>query len=188
MEQNADQPQKRSRGRPRKSETIKERTVSVYLPDKLMLTEWKRVASEKGIPLSRFIVQGIEESLKENGDGERYTRRDIIERNQELERENGALRKEVEIKTKAFEALDRELQNLRDQPWLNPSVDASSKFNQELIKLLRSKRRIYFDDLLPSLGVKPTEIDSVKAINNQIGVLIGYGIIIQDLKGWRWIE
>ena len=188
MKNNTDHPKKRSRGRPRKSETIKERTVSVYLPDMFMLNEWKRVAAEHKMPLSRFIIQRIEESLKENGDGERYTRRDIIERNQELERENGALRKEVEMKTKAFEALDRELQNLRDQPWLNPSANTISKFNQELIKLLRSKKRIYFDDLLPSLGVKPTEIESVKAINNQIGVLIGYGLIIQDLKGWRWIE
>ena len=188
MEQNTDRSNKRSPGRPRKSETIKERTVNVYVPDKYMLNEWKKVASEHKMSLSRFIIERIEESLKQQGDGERYTRRDLIERNQQLERENGALRKELELKTKVYEALDRENKNLRSQPWLNPSGQENLQFNRELITLFRTRKRVLFDDLLPALGIKPTEMDSVKAINNQLSVLTGYSLITQDLKGWRWID
>ncbi len=188
MNKNAPEPQKRSLGRPRKSETIKERTVSVYLPDKLMLNEWKKVATDHQLSLSRFIIERIEESLKQNGDGERYTRRDLIERNQQLEQENGGLRKELELKTKVYEALDRENKNLRSQPWLNPSVEGNLQFSKELISLFKNRKRVLYDDLLPALGIKPTEIDSVKAVNNQLVVLTGYGLITQDLKGWRWAD
>jgi len=188
MNENDDEPKKRSRGRPRKSETIKERTVSVYLPDKDMLNEWKKVAADHELSLSRFIIERIEESFKQNGDGERYTRRDLIERNQQLERENGGLRKELELKTKVYEALDRENKNLRNQPWLNPSAHENLQFSKELIALFRERKRVFFDDLLPALGIKPTEVDSVKAVNNQLAVLAGYGLITQDLKGWRWVE
>jgi len=188
MNKNDDSPKKRSPGRPRKSETIKERTVSVYLPDMYMLHEWKKVAADNKRSLSRFIIERIEESFKQNGDGERYTRRDLIERNQQLERENGSLKKELELKTKVYEALDRENKNLRNQPWLNPSDQKNLKFSKDLIALFRNKKRVFFDDLLPALGIKPTEIDSVKAINNQITMLTGYGLISQDLKGWRWID
>ena len=188
MQKTTDLPKKRSPGRPRKSETIKERTVSVYLPDKYMLNEWKKVAAEHKKSLSRFIIERIEESMKEQGDGDRYTRRDLIERNQLLERENGALRKEVELKTKVYEALDRELKEIRKNEWLNPSDQRFLQVSRDLVILFRTKKRVLYNDLLPALEIKPTEMDSVKAVNNQIAVLTGYGLIEQDLKGWRWIE
>ena len=188
MNKNADEPKKRSPGRPRKSETIKERTVSVYLPDKYMLTEWKKVAKEHDRSLSRFIIERIEESFKENGDGERYTRRDLIERNQQLERENGSLRKELELKTKVYEALDRELKAMRNDQWLNPTQEGRYKFSRELIILFRSRKKVSFDELLPALAIIPTDVDSIKAITNQIEVLTQFGLIKQDLKGWRWID
>jgi hypothetical protein len=180
--------QKRSPGRPRKSENIKERTVSVYLPDKYMLNEWKKVAAEHEMSLSRFIIERVEGSLKENGDGDRYTRRDLIERNQQLERENGSLRKELELKTKVYEALDRELKEIRKNEWVAPSNQRLLKLSTDLVILFKTKKRILYDELLPALEIIPTDLDSVKAVNNQIDVLAAYGLVKQDLKGWRWIE
>jgi len=152
-----------------------------------MLKEWQKVAAEHKMSLSRFIIERVEETLKEHGDGERYTRRDIIGRNQKLERENGALRKELELKTKVYEALDQENKNLRNQPWLDPVHQGKRQFGRELITLLNQRKRITFNELLPALGIKPTEMESMKAINNQITILIGYGLIQQDLKGWKWL-
>ncbi len=188
MDKNADDSKKRTRGRPRKSETIKERTVSVYLPDLYMLNEWRKVASEHEMSLSRFIIERIEESLREQGDGERYTRRDLVERNQQLERENGALLKELEMKTKVSDALERENKNLRSQPWLNPDKNERLDFNREIIAMFRSKKRVYFDDFFPALGIKPTDFNLIKAATNQLTILTGYGLITQDLKGWKWVE
>ena len=187
MKENTHDQKKRSPGRPRKSETIKERTVNVYLPEKFMLQEWKKVAAEHKMSLSRFIIERVEDTLKEQGDGERYTRRDLIERNQKLERENGALRKELELKTKVYEALDQENKSLRNQPWLDPAHQGKRHFGRELINLLHQRKRITFNELLPALGIIPTDMESMKAINNQLNVLTGYGLIQQDLKGWKWL-
>jgi hypothetical protein len=187
MDNNTHEPKKRSPGRPRKSETIKERTVNVYLPEKYMLKEWQKVAAEHKKSLSGFIIERVEDSLREQGEGERYTRVDLILRNQKLERENGALRKELELKTKVYEAIDRENKNLRNQPWLDPSDEGKRKFSRELITLFRTRKKVTFDELLPALEIKPTEMESVKAINTQLSALTGYGIIQQDLKGWKWL-
>ena len=187
MDQNTQEPQKRSRGRSRKSETIKERTVNVYLPDMYLLKEWKKVAAEHKMSLSRFIIERVEDSLKEQGEGDRYTRRDLIERNQKLERENGSLRKELELKTKVYEALDQENKSLRNQPWLDPSHQGFRQFGRQLITLIHQRKRIAFDELLPALGIKPMEMESMKAINHQLTVLTEYGLIQQDLKGWKWL-
>jgi hypothetical protein len=187
MNKNTPEPKKRSLGRPRKSETIKERTVNVYLPEKYMLKEWQQVAAEHKMSLSRFIIERVEDTLKEQGDGERYTRRDLIERNQTLERENGALRKELELKTKVIEALDQENKSLRNQSWLDPKLEGKRRFGRELIQLFHQRKKVTFDELLPALGVKPTEMESMKAINNQLTILTEYGLIQQDLKGWKWL-
>lgn len=187
MTENTPVEKKRSPGRPRKSETIKERTVNVYLPEKYMLKEWKQVAAEHKMSLSRFIIERVEDTFKERGDGERYTRLDLIERNQMLERENGALRKELELKTKVYKALDQENKSLRNKPWLDPDHHGKRHFGRELITLLNRRKRITFNELLPALGIIPTEMESMKAINNQLTILTGYGLIQQDLKGWKWL-
>jgi len=187
MKENTKEQKKRSPGRPRKSETIKERTVNVYLPEKYMLKEWQKVAAEHKKSLSGFIIERVEESLREQGEGERYTRRDLILRNQKLERENGALRKELELKTKVYEAIDQENKSLRNQPWLDPAHQGYRHFGRELITLLHQRKRISFNELLPALGINPTEMESMKAINNQLTALTEYGLIQQDLKGWKWL-
>ncbi len=153
----------------------------------VIFKEWKALAKESGQSMSKFVIERVEEVLRKNGEGARYSRKDLIDRSLELERVNKELRKELGIKTKAYEALERELQTLRVQPFLNPVAEGFRQLNKNLVDLFRTRKRVSYDELLPAMGIRPTEIDMVKGINNQIEVLTQYGLIKPDIRGWRWI-
>ena len=175
-------------GRPKKAVSINARTMNVYMPTLEMKDEWKAVAQTNNQSISKFIIERVEDSMRQNGEGPRHTRKELIDRNHDLERENEMLRKDLEIKSMAFNALDRELKVLRSQPFLNPIEESHRQLSQNLIGLIRNKKRVNYDDLLPMLKIKPTEQELVKAINHQIELLTHFGIIKSDLKGWKWIE
>ena len=183
-----DKQKNRGVGRPKKATSYIQRSVKVVLPDMVMLNEWKEMAKGSNLSLSKFVIERVEDSLRQNGDGDRYSRKDLIERNMELEQMVQELQRDLSIKTKAFEALEHELQILRVKPFLGPVMDGERELGQQLIELFRSRKRVSYDELLPLLGVKPMDIELVKGINNQIEALTKYGLITQDLKGWRWVE
>ena len=64
--------------------------------------EWKRLARESGQSLSSWAQERIEDSMQKNGMGERYSRRDLMERNSELEKENWSLKRELEVQVRAL--------------------------------------------------------------------------------------
>jgi len=180
--------QHRGVGRPRKSSTIKQRTLHVYLPDMEMVKEWKSLAKEHDQSISKFVIERVEDSLQLNGEGSRHTRKELIDRLFELESEIRVLKSEHEMKSRAYSALENELQILRVQPFLTPMAESMRQINIGLIDLFRTRDRINYDEILPALGIKPTDSELVKGINNQIETLVHYGLVKSDLKGWRWIE
>ena len=175
-------------GRPRKTSTIRERTLSIYLPNMQMVTEWKSLAKEHGQSISKFVIERVEETLRMNGEGPRHTRKELIDRTFDLEKEMKQLQEQHDMKSRAYNALEQELQMLRIQPFINPVAQSMRQINSELIQLFKNKKRVTYEELLPALSIKPTDIDLVKGINNQIEVLTQYGLVKPDLKGWRWIE
>ena len=175
-------------GRPKKPTSVNKRSTNIYFPTLEMKEEWKAVAKAKNQSISKFIIDRVEESLRLNGDGPRYTRKDLIDRNMQLERENEILRKDLEIKGLAFKVLDQELKILRSQPFLNPIDESHRQLNQDLISLLRDRKRVKYDEILPLLHIRPTDQMSVKNLNHQIELLVHFGIIRSNFKGWTWIE
>lgn len=175
-------------GRPKKPTSVNQRTTNVYFPTIEMKEEWKAVARANNQSISKFIIERVEESLRLNGEGPRYTRKDLIDRNTQLEKENEMLRKDLEIKDLAYKVLDQELKVLRSQPFLTPIEAGHRQLSQEFINLLRERKRIKYDELLPLLHIKPTDQNLVKTINQQIELLTHFGLIKSDLKGWKWIE
>lgn len=59
------------RGRPNqgKTQTIRERTVDVYLPTSELVEQWKKAANEAGMSLSKYVVEVVERHRAENPKG-----------------------------------------------------------------------------------------------------------------------
>ena len=54
----------RKKGRD-KTETIKQRAIYVYLPSIEMAEEWKKRAEKAGISISKFVIEHVENSLRQ---------------------------------------------------------------------------------------------------------------------------
>ena len=174
-------------GRPRKTATIRKRTIRVYLPTMQMVDEWKSLAKEHHQSISKFVIERVEDVLRRDGEGPRHTRKELLDRTFDLESEMKILRADLHLKSRAYQALELELQMLRIQPYQNPIAQGMKKIHSDLVQMFIKKKRVKYDELLPELGIKPTDIELVQGINNQIEILTTFGLLEPDLAGWRWL-
>ncbi len=169
-----------------KTATIKKRRVEIYLPTVQTLERWKKLASDQHLPLSKFVFEHVEESLKN------YTQTHnqivLLERIKTLEQENKQLHQENRMKTKAIENLEVELQHLRRKAFTQLNYTGIRQYEKELIQLLQTRKQIQNDELLRRLNINPTNIETVKAITRQLDNLEAYGLIKPIPGGWKWIN
>lgn len=169
-----------------KDKELKKRAVYVYLPSVEMAEKWKELAEKAGTPISKFVLEHVEDSLREEG-GEGYPRRaELIKQIKELKTELSKLRDETSILRRAYERLDLELKRYRTQPFLEEEYKGIRKYDQELVALLKKRRMVSSDELLQELRIDPREKDLVKAVSRQLENLEAYGLAEATPKGWRW--
>jgi predicted DNA-binding protein len=72
----------------RKTDTIKERAIYVYLPSVEMAERWKRRAEKAGVSISKFVIERVEDSIRrEEGEEGYLSRAELIKRLREAEEE-----------------------------------------------------------------------------------------------------
>lgn len=170
----------------RKTETIKERTVYVYLPSEEFLEEWRRYAEASGKSLSKFVFEVVEDYIRKTEDKGFESRLELIKKLRSLEEETKQLRDENRMLRMLVKNLEKELRRYRAQPFLEPSFEGIRRFDRELIELLRSGKTFSEEEILDRLGVDPSETDYVKAISKQLEILEQYGLVEFTGRGWRW--
>jgi hypothetical protein len=171
-----------------KTETIKERSIYVYLPSLQQHARWKEAARKQGVSISRFVVGHVENSLMQEEDSTFRSRgaleREIVELRKQL-RELGRKNRVLEV---AFDRLEDELRGYRNKPFLDEDFVGLRRYQKDLIDILREGRFVSSREILDRLGVKVTDQDSVKAVSKQLENLEGYGIIRSSPKGWKWMK
>jgi hypothetical protein len=61
-----------------KTETIKERAIYVYLPSHEMVKDWKKRAKKQGASLSKFVIEHVENSLRQEDEPTYKPRGELI--------------------------------------------------------------------------------------------------------------
>ncbi len=168
-----------------KTETIKQRAIYVYLPSLEMTEEWKQRANKAGVSISKFVVEHVENSLRED-DSDYTPRGELVERVRELEQHNKELQKDYDILQKAYERLEDELKGYRQQPFQEDGYKGLRRYDKDLIDLFKRRQSVKSDHLLDHLDVSPQDTDTVKAIHRQIAQLEDYGLLEPTGEGWRW--
>ncbi|VVB97400.1 Uncharacterised protein [uncultured archaeon] len=171
-----------------KTDTIKQRSIYVYLPNEEMKTRWKEAALKRCTSVSDFIVQNIEDSLNSQQDDDYRSRAKLAE---ELERSKNELiiaEEKVRRQDILLQRYEEELREYRAKSFTEAGFRGSRKFNEELIKLLRTGRILAGDEIIARLGLKPTETEAIKAVSQQLEGLEGYGLIKLTRGGWQWTE
>ncbi len=169
-----------------KTGTIKERRVDVYLDTLERKERWQELAEEEDESLSKFVQRAVEYAIEMGGPdfsdvGEQS------EQLQELQDEVRALRKDHKQKDIVIEKLESELKRHRLEPFTEEAFAGTRQYDEELIEVLQSADRIKGDDILRRLDIDPSETDLIKAVDNQLQQLEGYGLVASTPKGWRWV-
>lgn len=170
-----------------KTETIKDRTVYVYLPSFGMLEDWKKRARAAKTSLSKFIIERVEDSIRKEEDEEGYlSRLELIRRLKKAEDELKELIKENRMLRKLVENQEKELKRYRSEPFLAKRFEGIRRYDKELIQLLKSGKSYNAEEILLRLDIDHSNTDLVKAISNQLEVLEAYGLVEYSGRGWRW--
>ncbi len=173
--------------REKKTETIKERSIYVYLPSHDMVKDWKKRAKKQGASISKFVIEHVENSLQQEDDPIYKPRGDLVKEISELRNELKELREDNRQKRIVIERLENELRRYRAETFLEERFEGVRKFDKELIDVLKRRVVVDSDDLLNTLGIDPRESDLVKAISRQLESLEAYGLVSPTKRGWMWI-
>ena len=151
-----------------------------------MVEKWKKSAKKKGASISKFVIEHVENSLRQEEGEENYTTRlDLVRELKKLKDENHELRKNNKMINTIVDRLEEELRNHRTQPFIEKDYTGIRKYEKELIELFKEKKEIRKEDLLDFLNIKISDNKSIKGIYAQIENLESYGIL-KDLGGkWR---
>ncbi|MDG6978790.1 MAG: hypothetical protein JRN58_06890 [Nitrososphaerota archaeon] len=173
-----------------KTETIKERSIYVYLPSAEMIEDWKSRAEKAGMSISKFVIDRVEDSLKrEEGEEERYlSRLELVKKLKEAGEGNKKLGEENRLLKKLVENLDKELKRYRMKPYAEEGFEGKRSFDKNLIELLRKGGSHSQEELLAHLDVDPADTEMIKAVSTELEALEGYSLVEYSGRGWRWKE
>lgn len=163
----------------------KSRYVYLYLPTAEDKQRWQSLADEAGIPLSKFVIEVVENSLTEESDFK--PRGELVKEMGKLRVEMKELRDDLKQKKIVMEKYENDLKRYRSEAFIQDKFEGVRKHNKEIIAILKRSGVIESYRLLEELGIDPKETDLVKAISNQLEDLEGYGLVSSTQRGWRWI-
>jgi hypothetical protein len=167
---------------------VKQRAIYVYLPSLDMVNRWKGFAGKQGVSISKFVIEHVENSLRQEEEPEYKSRGELLMELQKFREELAEEKKRNRRLDLVVDRLEKELRRYRAQPFLEEEFDGVRSFSRELVQVLRDGRLLSGDELLSRLGIEPTEHDVVKSVSKQLEILESYGLVRSSPKGWRWMD
>jgi hypothetical protein len=161
------------------------RYVYVYLPTAEDKQRWQGLADEAGVPLSKFVIELVENALVEESDFK--PRGELVKEIGKLRAENRELRDDLKQKKIVLEKYENELKRYRNEAFVEEKFEGVRKYNKEIIAILKRGGVVDSYRLLEELGIDPKETDLVRAVSKQLEDLESYGMITSTQRGWRWI-
>ena len=176
----------------KKKTPIKERSIYVYLPTKEMTEKWKNIAKKKGMSISNYIQELVQQNI-ENGETIMTQKQkdkfidEIQEQNRQLRSENIELSKKVKMLDTLTDRYEEEIKQLKNKPFLNGSFEGIREFDNRLIELLKEKKNVKEHELFDLLHIKPGDSETIKALNRQLDTLFEYNLVKKYKGGIQWL-
>ena len=170
-----------------KTDSIKERRVDVYLDTLDRKERWKEFADQEGDSLSKFVQKAVEYTI-ERGGPDYAELGESSQHIQDLEQEIVELKKQLKQKDIVIDKLESDLRGYRLQPFTKAEFEGTRRYDHELIELLQTAETATGEEIRQRLGVDPTQVEQMQAIDNQLKQLEAYGLVRSTSRGWRWTE
>jgi regulator of replication initiation timing len=164
-----------------RSETIKQRSIYIYLPSLEMVEDWKKRADAEKTSISKFVIRKVLDSIASGEQLEEVRRqaREALEENAKLTQENAMLKR-------LSDNLERELKKLRNQPFIEAGFTGTRKFDRDLIDLLKRGHGVDRDMIFARLHIDPTDVETIKGVGKQLEALQAYDLLEYNGRWYRW--
>jgi hypothetical protein len=162
----------------------KSRYVYLYLPSAEDKARWEKLATEAGVPLSKFVIEVFESALAEESDFK--PRGELVMEIGKLRGETKDLRDDLKQKKIVIERYETELKRYRSEAFLKDDYQGKRKYNKEILVILKRGVTVDSYKLLEELGIDPKDSDLVAAVSKQLEDLEAYGLVTNTSRGWRW--
>jgi len=169
-----------------KTETIKERSIDVYLPSLEQKEKWKKHSEKLGVSISKFVIEYVENSLRQEEEPEFKSRSELWKENNELKQQVQDLSRQCRLLDTVVDKLEQELRRYRGKPFLEERFEGVRSYEKELVDLLKSKDIVTDGELFSHLGIAPSDGDAVRAIGKQLERLETFGLVASSSRGWKW--
>jgi len=163
----------------------KSRYVYVYLPSAEDKKRWDSLASEAGVPLSKFVIEIVENALANESDIK--PRAELVKQLGSLRDEIRKLQEELKLKNIVLGKYENELKRYRSAAFIEDDFEGARRYSKDLIKILKKGNLIDNYRILEELGIDPRDADLVKAVSTELENLEAYGLITSSPRGWRWV-
>lgn len=163
---------------------IDNRRVVAYLPSKQTKGKLKDISEERGVPMSKLVVEAVRDML-DDSDEDFETRRELLEEKKRLEEELKDTKRDLKVYKKNLDKLEKEVKELRSEKFTKPT-SGKRKYSENLVDLLKEEGYIEFEEIYDELDVDPSDTEVVKGFQEQLQALKEYGLIKEEERGWRW--
>jgi len=159
----------------------KGRCIQLIARSNFQKTKLEDLAEKAGSPLSKFLLNLIEEAISEG------SRLPAVEEDQDFSEEISQLKEELKIKSMLLQRYEQELVKLQASAFLQSNFMGSRKINGDLVTLIKAGP-IGDLNLLDALRIDMNDSDMVESISKQLEILESYGLIRRGNRGWAWIK
>jgi hypothetical protein len=176
------------KGKGDQGKTINERAIYPYVPSLEMARKWKQLSEKAGITISKFVVEHVENSLRQEDQKDGYIPRlQLLEELRRLREENKDLLKRTRLLDTVVDRYEKELQTYRMKSFADEEFRGRRKYESQLVEEFKKHKEIRKESLLNVVNADPSDKVTVKALRVTIENLERYGMI-KDLGGkWRWL-
>jgi hypothetical protein len=178
---------KKGPGRPNlgKTETIRQRAVTVYLPTKEMLDEWKSAADQHDMSLSSFVTEIVDDAVRKKSTG--------LTPREELEKKlNDALAELKTLKERfvsaemALKRADCTIAEYREKLARTVPETLDANLTSRIVALFMSRRVWGVEEMPDALGIRIDDRKSMMSIYESVKFLKAAGLVEEGLFDWRW--
>lgn len=178
---------KKGPGRPNlgKTETIRKRAVTVYLPTEEMVDEWKAEADRHGMSVSSFVTEIVDDAVRKKRVG--TTPREELEK--KLSQAQTELRAISEWARSANTALKRADETIADyrkrlERTVPETLDAG--ITSQLVSAFMETRVILVEDIPAKVGIDLNDREGMAKVREALNFLRAANLVENRVFDWRW--
>jgi len=178
---------KKSPGRPNlgKTETIRQRAVTIYLPTKEMVEKWKAEADLNDMSLSGFITEIVDDAMRKRSAG-MTPREELEKRLVEAETELKILKGKLESADVALKRADETIADYRKRLERTVPEELDAGITSQLVTAFMKSRTILVEKIPESVGIGLDDHEGMVKVLKSLNFLRASGLVENQMFEWRW--